>query len=77
MKLTEKDKKMFDSIKQNEIGKWLADYCERVQAHMCDCRYWDGDVDKEAGKLASDKIDKLIIGKLKNINKKGSLPSFK
>lgn len=77
MKLTEQDKQMFKSLKESGQGKWLADYCERLQAYICDCRYWEKDTDRNAMRNAADKIDAHIVGNLRNINKKSGLPDFK
>ena len=77
MILNENDKKMFESLKESGQGKWLAEYCERLQVFMCDCRNWQADTDKEAMKLASEKIEEGLISHLKNVNKKSNKIDFR
>jgi hypothetical protein len=36
MKLQDKDVKMFESLNKSQVGKWLIDYCKRVQIDLFD-----------------------------------------
>ena len=38
MKLTEADVHMFNSLRVSETGKQLANFVERMEAHVCDIR---------------------------------------
>lgn len=68
MKLTNEDKKIFEVLNKNEVGKWLVDYLERLNVDL-----FNPDEVNEKNILARKDtiavIKKELIDRIKIVNK--------
>ena len=76
MKITKQDNKLFENLNNTEIGRQLADYMERLNIHLCDCRNWKDDTDANAMKNTAKLIDEFVISRIRLKNSKAKVEDF-
>lgn len=65
MRLTDKDKQIFEQLHKNATGKWLVDYLTRLQTDICDARSFGPEDSKASAVRASGLIQESLINKIK------------